>query len=454
MRYHMASHEPLREAPVTLFRLGTKRKLMATPEGYPDAVRAVKRRFNLPEGCVPTFQSQILFSNGSGPSFELDESAYSAVINDLDEIEVIITEAEAESSMKDDSVAARVSEKGKAKDVSDSLSKSAARAGSPDSPSDAQSCETLASTFSSSPTSKFEPEPKTHTKPAPPPPPASPPVATGSARTLDPRDLFNEGIDVEYASPKKKKNTGPPRSTVETPKAERPVVYDVDGDEPPTPQPSTSNSKPKSSSVAAAPFYEHVKNNSNGWDELQASDIQADEEFFTGSSTTTKTTHKRVEQKFQEDISVMVKKERFRPAQNISSRSAAAPAEPPLPDTSQNSFQLASSQVQPPDADADPRFKVTIYGLVGEEKAEFMTRKKHTIKKVLAGACKSFHIDPVHAKLQQIVEIPDEMTGELDSHFYDCNIAETVGMAGIDKDSTLRVVMKENEEFDVGEEGR
>ncbi|KIK61036.1 hypothetical protein GYMLUDRAFT_43129 [Collybiopsis luxurians FD-317 M1] len=149
-----------------------------------------------------------------------------------------------------------------------------------------------------------------------------------------------------------------------------------------------------------------------------------------------------------------VKKEKVKPSQETASASSsrsnlldrldAAANEIPAPSLilTQDPYDGGASQSQTQPSDYDPRFRVTIYGPGEDEKAEFMTRKKHTIKKVLAGACKSFGIDPTRAKLQQIVVVPDEVTEELVSHFYDCDNSETVGKAGIESNSNLRVVLE------------
>ncbi|KIK54504.1 hypothetical protein GYMLUDRAFT_63106 [Collybiopsis luxurians FD-317 M1] len=108
----------------------------------------------------------------------------------------------------------------------------------------------------------------------------------------------------------------------------------------------------------------------------------------------------------------------------------------------QDPYAGGASQLQAQSFDYNPCFWVTIYGPGHDKNAQFMTRKKHTIKKVLAGACKSFGFDPTRAKLQQILVVADEITGELVLHFYDCDNSETVGKAGIKSDSNLRVVLE------------
>lgn len=49
----------------------------------------------------------------------------------------------------------------------------------------------------------------------------------------------------------------------------------------------------------------------------------------------------------------------------------------------------AASQMQ----GSDPRYKVFISGPLPEHRAEFMTRGGHPVRKVLAGACKTFDLD-------------------------------------------------------------
>jgi len=87
----------------------------------------------------------------------------------------------------------------------------------------------------------------------------------------------------------------------------------------------------------------------------------------------------------------------------------------------------------PPSSD-DPRFEITITGpdsLI----AQFKTRGKHPIRKVLAAACKTFDIDYERAHL--ILAVSFEADGRVQTEEFECQPEETMSKCGIDSSSKL-----------------
>ncbi|THU90658.1 hypothetical protein K435DRAFT_781112 [Dendrothele bispora CBS 962.96] len=94
----------------------------------------------------------------------------------------------------------------------------------------------------------------------------------------------------------------------------------------------------------------------------------------------------------------------------------------------------------------DGRFKVFIEGPGGElNKAEFMTRMRHPVKKVLQGACRHFGVDPKRAQLELLVEDVED-DGSTVTHSFRCEKDETMGQAGVKPLANLRVVVPEEDE--------
>ncbi|KAJ7778711.1 hypothetical protein DFH07DRAFT_911040 [Mycena maculata] len=104
-----------------------------------------------------------------------------------------------------------------------------------------------------------------------------------------------------------------------------------------------------------------------------------------------------------------------------------------------------SSQVT--GSDAEERFKVHVTGPRASDKVEIITRGKHTIRKVLAGVCKTFRLDPGRARLLLYVETPDD---EGQGYHFECAPEETVARSGVTRNSQLvvRVVEEEAEAED------
>ncbi|KAJ3737690.1 hypothetical protein DFJ43DRAFT_1045817 [Lentinula guzmanii] len=280
-------------------------------------------------------------------------------------------------------------------------------------------------------------------------PVAVPPSSDDQAHPLD---LFNDNFNVEYASPTKKNTI-----KEQTSKAISQHVYDVDADEdesPPTPQPTSFMRKLKPKPA------DHLKRTSREWEELvpQSKHLE-DKEDNLGRNHGSKPSPKRTASKADEEISV--KKEKTSKPSSTSARSkdtqtgAGTDNHPTSissqnPDTSpQNHIQSQTQTQMGTSADSEPRFKIKIWG-PRNQNGEFMTRKKHIVRKVLAGACKNFGIDPSQAKLQQVFELDDEITGQVVSHYCDCDNDDTVGKAGIGPESTLRVYV-EGEEDEIEE---
>ncbi|KAL0572087.1 hypothetical protein V5O48_009881 [Marasmius crinis-equi] len=99
------------------------------------------------------------------------------------------------------------------------------------------------------------------------------------------------------------------------------------------------------------------------------------------------------------------------------------------------------SLVQP-----DGRFKIFITGPKKTHRAEFMTKERHKIKKVLMGACKTFSLDPEKSRLESLLVTED--WGETEEHYFQCNNDDTVGKAGLRPGSQLRVVVEDIDELD------
>ncbi|KAG5643199.1 hypothetical protein DXG03_001360 [Asterophora parasitica] len=89
---------------------------------------------------------------------------------------------------------------------------------------------------------------------------------------------------------------------------------------------------------------------------------------------------------------------------------------------------------------ADERFAVTIEGPCSDQAAEFKTRGKHGVRKVLASVCKTFNVDPERARLVLVVEEDGEEA------MYICNPEETMEMCGVRPDSHLLLQVEDYEE--------
>ncbi|KAJ3904972.1 hypothetical protein F5879DRAFT_25231 [Lentinula edodes] len=330
---------PGADVPVTIFSLGTKRKFMATPNAYPDLVRLVRRKFNIPDDCVPIFRSRAPTSNRSEERFEIDDSAYEHMKDYIDELEIVIEVGAVSRAREETSLehGGDVKGKMKAKDTPVVSPSSGRETVKPKSKSFNGPTTTV---DSSRPLSTSSSSGKPKSIPVPPSP---------STRT-DPHDLFNDDMPVEYASPKKKKTTKPQ----ETPNTILRHVHNVDADEdevPATPQPAGSKSKSAHS---------NSKGSSSEWEELALQSKSSQEEGNTLGE-------------YSQPPIILTQDT------NASAQSQ---------NQSQTQTQTSTS------AEPEPRFKIRIWG-PRDQNGEFMTKKKHTVRKVLAGACKNFGLDPI-----------------------------------------------------------
>ncbi|KAH7871967.1 uncharacterized protein C8R40DRAFT_1174040 [Lentinula edodes] len=440
---------PGADVPVTIFSLGTKRKFMATPNAYPDLVRLVRRKFNIPDDCVPIFRSRAPTSNRSEERFEIDDSAYEHMKDYIDELEIVIEVGAVSRAREETSLehGGDVKGKMKAKDTP-VVSPSSSR----------ETIKPKSTSFNGPPTTIDSSRPLSTSSSSG--KPKSIPVPPSPSTRTDPHDLFNDDMPVEYASPKKKKTTKPQ----ETPNTILRHVHNVDADEdevPATPQPAGSKSKSAHS---------NSKGSSSEWEELALQSKSSQEEGNTlgESSKGQKLSHKGAASKIDGEISATVKKEKLAKPSNSTAPAkdtrllaridAITDSQPPIiltQDTNASAQSQNQSQTQTQtstSAEPEPRFKIRIWG-PRDQNGEFMTKKKHTVRKVLAGACKNFGLDPIQAKLQLVVELPDEFTGEMVSHHYDCDNEDTVGKAGIGPESTLKVCVLGDEEEEDYEEG-
>ncbi|CAA7263129.1 unnamed protein product [Cyclocybe aegerita] len=89
-------------------------------------------------------------------------------------------------------------------------------------------------------------------------------------------------------------------------------------------------------------------------------------------------------------------------------------------------------------AQSDDRFEITINGPAPNQSAQFKTRGKHVIKKVLAAACKTFDIDEQSARLFLLMSVPDD-DGTVLTHEFECPPDDSIARCGIDKDAKLFV---------------
>ncbi|KAF9268996.1 hypothetical protein L218DRAFT_413660 [Marasmius fiardii PR-910] len=90
----------------------------------------------------------------------------------------------------------------------------------------------------------------------------------------------------------------------------------------------------------------------------------------------------------------------------------------------------------------DGRFKIYISGPKPDHRAEFMTKSRHVLRKVLLGACKTFKLDPKRARLEQLVVLTED-DGDRELYF-PCDNGDTVGKAGLQPGAELRVVVDDD----------
>ncbi|KAF8161609.1 hypothetical protein B0H34DRAFT_796368 [Crassisporium funariophilum] len=86
----------------------------------------------------------------------------------------------------------------------------------------------------------------------------------------------------------------------------------------------------------------------------------------------------------------------------------------------------------------DPRFEIAIMGPNPEHFAQFKTRGKHPVRKVLAAACKTFNVNYERAHLVHSMSIEGE-DGNSEIHDFECPRDETMSQCGVDSVSKLFV---------------
>jgi len=99
-----------------------------------------------------------------------------------------------------------------------------------------------------------------------------------------------------------------------------------------------------------------------------------------------------------------------------------------------------------PGSKDEERFTVTIIGPYEEQQAEFKTRGKHTIKKVLAAACRTFELDYDLARLILLVDADD------DEQMFYCEPDDTMAQCGVYRDARFLVKMEGEEPYEEDED--
>ncbi|KIM36883.1 hypothetical protein M413DRAFT_448816 [Hebeloma cylindrosporum] len=90
------------------------------------------------------------------------------------------------------------------------------------------------------------------------------------------------------------------------------------------------------------------------------------------------------------------------------------------------------------DEGEDPRFEIYITGPQPGQAAQFKTRGRHPVRKVLQAACKAFEIDYQRAHLMQSVTTGDEGEDE-ETHEFECGEDDTMNRCGVNSESKLFV---------------
>lgn len=269
-------------------------------------------------------------------------------------------------------------------------------------------------------------------------PPSTAPSSSSRVESVNAHDLFNDDAPVTYASPKK----NPAKA-----KAKEAEVFDVDADDATPMILNSSSHKAKATTATTASPATHSKSSLSGWagiEELpKAPERDEDEEDVFGKSDSiallvslsdfglclvpkgTKVTHsKRGESSTSAEISVKVKKEKVTATDTPSAMKRKSGLSTlyfllvcrscfVLLDLFENIDTLSETQTIVPEentqqsqsTEPEPRFQITIFG-PGKDRAEFMTRRKHTLRKVLAGACRQFNIDPTRCGLTPVFGNP------------------------------------------------
>jgi len=100
-------------------------------------------------------------------------------------------------------------------------------------------------------------------------------------------------------------------------------------------------------------------------------------------------------------------------------------------------------------SEEDPRFEITIIG-PQHESAQFKTRGKHPVRKVLAAACKTFGVKYERARL--ILSVSIEEGGKIYTNEFDCPAEETMSRCGVDGNARLFVRVNADQDREEYEE--
>ncbi|KJA18151.1 hypothetical protein HYPSUDRAFT_218407 [Hypholoma sublateritium FD-334 SS-4] len=100
--------------------------------------------------------------------------------------------------------------------------------------------------------------------------------------------------------------------------------------------------------------------------------------------------------------------------------------------------------------DGDQRFEISITGPDAKVSAQFKTRGRHTVGKVLAAACKTFEIEYYRARLYHVLYRENE-EGEEERVEIKCDVDDTMSRAGVNGNSQLfiRIAPRGEDEDDL-----
>ncbi|KAG7093884.1 hypothetical protein E1B28_007523 [Marasmius oreades] len=488
--------QPSQDVPVVIVRLGLKRKFLSRMESYDDMRRVVRQKFNIDDNADLTFEVSD-FNVCNNERVEVDETAYPAMAPYMDELHlnVIYTEPESSSGTKG---------KGKARELyptptpnvsdEDSVvrdqeeSQHAHEISQP--PSRVSSCErnlsppktqvkhTPASTTypeddeedgdeqPDGPPSLPSPNRTTSIKGKTPSvaPITSPPLpitcSKSKSKSIEPPvangnhkvdELFNDSVIVDddivvtgpHAEPEpqgfvfepqhfdKKENYKERKEEKWKQQIQRHEVINVDLDERPqyeeagpssrlpiiTPEPPAQTIKGEEEPKPISKF------KSAGTSRLTKPD---DDEIQKGSIT--------LKPRYKKSAIIS----RQNPVKAYDETPPAATQGPVLHEPLEGQENDDENDLIQPDG----RFKIYICGPHPDHRAEFMTKARHVLRKVLLGACRTFKLDPKRSCLEQLVVVPeDDGNREL---YFQCDISDTVGKAGLRPGSKLRVMVNDD----------
>ncbi|THU83484.1 hypothetical protein K435DRAFT_871245 [Dendrothele bispora CBS 962.96] len=134
------------------------------------------------------------------------------------------------------------------------------------------------------------------------------------------------------------------------------------------------------------------------------------------------------------------------PSRSNKTKTGPTPSGPSRSQTSADTDQVRGMVAAADDTTEEERFKVFIEGPGGKaDMAEFMTRLRHPVKKVLQRACKHFGVDPKRAQLELLIDSIEE-DDTVVTHSFKCQKGETMGQAGVNPLANLRVAVQEEDE--------